>query len=424
MKFIFHGGAREVGRSCIELQTSGDRYLLDAGIKFREDGFDFPAKVFELKAVNALFLSHAHLDHSGGLPLFEHYDLICPIFTTTLTRDLSKIMLKDSYKVARIRHLHPAYNNTDLKKIKKSIKLVTFDKRYSFRKVFFTFFNAGHIPGSASIMIEAEEKKILYTGDFNTNQTMLMKPAAKQYKDIDILITEGTYGNRELEDRDKLLADFLDTVAATIKHGGSVLIPVFAIGRAQEVLIMLSKRKWDVPIVMDGLATKITSRIIANPLDQLNQSKELIEAFSKVEHIGTDRHRKIIMQKQAIIITTSGMVQGGPVLEYVENMWGNPKNSILLMGYQCKRTNGRHLIENGYLYIHGWKTYVKCLVKKYDFSGHIDRDSLQEFIKAVDPKILIIQHGDEDQLLPLADWAKKNVKAEVFIPRVDEEYEF
>ncbi len=212
MKLIFHGGAKEVGRSCIELQTQGDRYLLDAGIKFKEGGFEYPDKVIDYPDIDGLIISHAHLDHSGALPLFEHYNIICPIFCTRLTLALTKILLKDSYKIERIRNLHPAYNNTDLKKVEKSVTLLDYDKLITHRKINFILRNAGHVPGSAMTLIEAEGKKILYTGDTKLKTTEVMKGAFTDYQDIDVLIIESTYGARELPDRNELKKKFLDKI--------------------------------------------------------------------------------------------------------------------------------------------------------------------------------------------------------------------
>ncbi len=425
MKLVFHGGASEVGRSCIELVTEGDRYILDAGIKFQEHGFLYPDKVLEYPNIDGLFLTHAHLDHSGALPLFEHYNLICPIFTTVQTKVITKIMLKDSYKIARIKNLHPAYNKTDLKKVKKAMKLVHFLKEYTHRTIQFKFFNAGHIPGSASILIRAEGKNILYTGDINTRETELMYKADTDYGPVDILITESTYGNTKLPDRKQLEQAFLDKVEETIERGGSVLIPTFALGRAQEILHILSKRRFHAPIYFDGMCRKLTSKILANPSTYVRGKENLSRMFYKVAKKvkSQEQRRELALHKQAIYVTTSGMLQGGPIMHYLEFMWGNPKNSILMMGFQCKRTNGRHLFEDGYVYLKGWKTFVKCEVQKYDFSGHSDTDNLKELITKVNPKHLIIQHGDPSQANALAAWAKGK-GFDTFVPKVNDAKEF
>lgn len=424
MKLVFHGAAKEVGRSCIELQTQGDRYLLDAGIKFKEWGFAYPEKVINLPDIDGLLVSHAHLDHTGALPLFEHYNIICPVFCTKMTYILTKVLLKDSYKIARIKNLHPAYTKVDLEKLQKGVRFVKYDRMYKHRKMSFSFLNAGHVPGSAMILIEAEGKKILYTGDFRLNTTELMKGATLTNEDIDVLIMETTYGARELPERQKLKKEFLDKIEEVIARGGSVLIPVFSLGRAQDVLLMLAERKINAPIYFDGMCKKVTNRILNIEDPYLNKTTILAEMFNhKVIHIGSDRHRKRVMERQGVFVTSSGMLQGGPVLEYLAEMWHDPKNAVLLTGYQCKHTNGQTLLDEGYVYLDGWRTYVKSEVVKYDFSGHADQSELKELIKRIHPKKLILQHGDEEAVSNIAAWALNNTHSKVYAPNLNDEIE-
>jgi putative mRNA 3-end processing factor len=433
MKLIFHGGAREVGKSCIELVSNSHRYLLDAGLKFKEHGFEAPFHVFDLPRVDGLFLSHAHLDHSGALPLFEHYNLICPIFTTEQTKELTNILLEDSYKIARIRHLHPAYAKPDLHKVNNAVNIVDFNKSYNFKNVEYKFFNAGHIPGSAMILIKTDGKKILYTGDFRLRSTEIMKGAETDFdehinsgdlKDIDVLICETTYGGRTLNNHDVVKKNFLDRIEEVIKTG-SVVIPVFALGRAQDVLLMLSERKWPVPIYYDGLSVKMTKTILRNNPSYLNNRPLLYEMFNRrVDQITKQKKREKVMGNHGIVVTTSGMLQGGPVLAYIDNMWGNPNNAVLMTGYQCKRTNGQLLLDEGYIYLNGWKTVVKCQVAKYDFSGHSDDPQLREFITKINPKNLILQHGDPESSIKVKEWAEQALKCNVYVPAVGDELEF
>ncbi|KYK26070.1 hypothetical protein AYK26_01330 [Euryarchaeota archaeon SM23-78] len=424
MKLVFHGAAKEVGRSCIELQTQGDRYLLDAGIKFKEGGFDYPEQIVNLPDIDGLLISHSHLDHAGALPLFEHYKIICPIYCTKLTYSITKVLLKDSYKIARIRNLHPAYTKTDLRHLEKDIRLVRYDRQYKHRKIRFTFKNAGHVPGSAMILVEAEDKKILYTGDTKLRTTELVKGPTLDYKDIDMLIIESTYGDRELPDRNETRKRFLDKVTEVTNKGGSVLIPVFSLGRAQDVLIMLAERRFKAPIYFDGMCKKITQRILTTPDPYVNNREILDKMFNhKAIHIGSEKHRHHALSQQGIYVTTSGMMQGGPVMSYLRELWHEPKHAILLMGYQCKRTNGRHLIEDDYVYLDGWRTYVKCDIEKYDFSGHAGKEDLKEMIKRINPKKLVIQHGDPDAVEELRSWAEKENKYIVYAPEIGEEIE-
>lgn len=423
MKFIFHGGAQQVGRSCIELETQGDRYLLDCGVRFLDDGFEYPQKVFEVKEIDGVLISHAHLDHTGALPFFEHHNMLCPIFMTSQTKALTKILLKDSFEISRIKEMHPAYTKVDLKKVQKAIRTVRMDKRYHFRKLYFTYYNAGHIPGSASILIEAEDKRVLYTGDYNVRSSNLMQGAdANAYGPVDVLITEATYGARELPQRDTLGEEFLDRIEATIKQGGRVLIPVFAVGRAQDVLIALAKRKWPVPIYFDGMAKQVTRKVLTNPSTYI-RNKDILQRmyFEVVQYVSSQNMRNEVATKPGIFVTTSGMVQGGPAIHYLKHMWHDEKSAVLLTGYQVKNTNGWLLQEKGEVYIKGWRTKVKCFVKRFDFSGHLDKHNLHEYIKTVNPTFIIIQHGNEESIAELALWAKKNTKARVYTPAVGDE---
>ncbi len=428
MEIEFHGAASEVGRSCIQIRTDkGKRYLLDVGVKFLEDGLGFPKNVLDIDKVDGVFLSHAHLDHSGGLPLFENKELKGPIFCTRHTFSISKILLKDSYKIARVKHLHPAYNNTDIRNVQKDTSFVNFDKWYKHEDVRFMFLNSGHIPGSAMILLEIEGKRLLYTADFNNRKTNLMVPfeTGKKLKEkpVDILITESTYGHRELPDREELEKKFIASIYKTLGEGGSVLIPVFALGRAQETLIMLSKHDFPVNIYFDGMCKRLTRKIAKTKNKYLSGHDALKKMFfERVEWIGSEKRRKDALKNQGIFITTSGMLQGGPVLSYLRDLWHDSNNKVMLMGFQCKRTNGRNLLDDGFIYMDGWKTKVKCEVEKYDFSGHADKAGIQRLVKELNPKHVFFQHGDFEAVNALKEWADKEIEGDAYAPVVGSKY--
>jgi putative mRNA 3-end processing factor len=413
-----------VGRSCIEVQTGGDRYLLDCGLKFHEAGFDYPAKVFEVRDIAGVFLSHAHLDHSGGLPFFHHYRMLCPIFCLPETKQITQILLNDSHKIARIKHLHEAFNNLELKETYKNLEHVSFNTPTQFRKVRHTFINAGHIPGSASIKLEAENLSILYTGDYNTRTTMLMQPADPHtWGKVDVLITECTYGARDLPDREPLVKEFLDMVERIVKGGGRVLIPVFAVGRAQEILIMLASRKWDVPIILDGMAKKVTHATVEGKNPYVINKDKLVDLMDHIELVTSDDHRSRAANKPGIFVTTSGMLQGGPAIHYLEHFWTDHKSAVLLTGYQVKGTNGWMLDNEGVAYIGGYRSRVQCEVKRFDFSGHLSREDIKATIRAVKPRILILNHGNTEGEDSIYAWAKQELSCEVFEPEVGQEIE-
>ena len=426
MKIIFHGAAREVGKSCIEIITEDNkRYLMDAGIKFTQYGNEYPKMLDKIFELDGIFLSHAHLDHSGALPMLEHKNLRCPIYTTKLTWETANLLLEDSYHLETLKHLHPAYVQRDIEKVKKDVRFVTYDKQYSSRdgKIKFSYLNSGHIPGGASILLELEGKKLLYTADINTEESLLMVPSdLEQIRDIDVLITENTYGDRPHPPRDEVESGFLKSVESCIKGGGSALIPVFSVGRSQEILISLSKLKIDVPIYLDGMARKLTDLYLKSDDKYLNNREILEEMYRKVICIKNPRDReKIAQMKRVIIVTTSGMIQGGPVLTYTEKMISNKDNFIILTGYQAKGTNGRHIFEDHYFYKHKHHFQVKSHVRKFDFSAHYGQESIRKLMTKINPKVLILQHGDLGALSESEDFAKKNLpNTKVFMPGIGE----
>jgi putative mRNA 3-end processing factor len=425
VRLTFHGAAREVGRSCIEVETQGDRYLLDCGVKFVPEGFLAPEGVINVPELDGVLISHAHLDHTGVLPLLEHDGLVCPIFCTHETLALTGLLLKDSYKIAHIRNLHPAYEKTDIKEVRKSAKRILFDKWYSHRRLKFRFLNAGHIPGSAMILFEAEGKRVLYTGDFNTRTTRLMVPAdfakvAKEHGPFDCVITESTYGHRQLPAREELEKEFLTSVSRVLVAGGSVLIPVFALGRAQEILIMLAGKDWGCPIYFDGMAKEMTRTVLTQPSSYVFNKDALHEMyFTKVHFISSPEHReRVASERPSIIVTTSGMLQGGPANEYLSHLWHDPKSAVFLTGYQVQGTNGRRLFEEGVADVDGCETRVRCQVQRFDFSGHADIEDIKKAMWVLQPKKLIVQHGDEESVTNLVEWAKHETPFETIGPKL------
>jgi putative mRNA 3-end processing factor len=188
---------------------------------------------------------------------------------------------------------------------------------------------------------------------------------------------------------------------------------------------MIAKNKFNSEIYIDGLCKKVTRSIIESNSKYVNNLDLLSKMFNeKAQWIGSLKKRKDAIRKGGIFITTSGMLQGGPVMDYIKEMWHDEKNKIMLMGYQCKRTNGRNLMEEGFVYIDGWKTFVKCKVEKYDFSGHADKNAIQELIKRLNPNVVVFQHGDEDAILALKEWADTNTKSKIYTPIVGDSFEY
>ena len=409
MHIEFHGGASEVGRSCIEINGE---ILLDAGLKLGTQ-IEYPQNI-SYKNIKAVFVSHAHLDHCGALPLFVHYGLNCPIICTKETRDLIFPMLDDAYNLQKE---NSDYDEDDIQKIRPMIEVVEEGVKGRLHDYEFKFLHAGHIPGSSSILIEREGKKLIYTGDINTINTELMGKA-EDFPEVDILITEATYGDEDHEERDVLEKNFIEAVTKTIGRGGSVIIPAFGLGRSQEILIILEKLNTKVPIYLDGMARRITN-ILFNQPRELRDAALLRRAFKKSIIVKDFSQRNEIVKKQGIFITTSGMLTGGPVMSYLEHYRDDRNSTIILTGYQSENTNGRRLMNGERVEIDNKLYEVKCELQIFGFSAHAGKKELIELIKNVNPKLLILNHGDLEAIQFLKQEVLKKMKnIEVMTPKI------
>ena len=389
MHLEFHGGASEVGRSCIEINGE---LLLDAGVKLG-DTLEYPGEI-SYAAIKAVFVSHAHLDHCGALPLFIHHGLNCPIICTRETKDIMGPMLDDAH---HLQQENADYTAEDVQHVKPLIQVVQAGITGKVRDYSFRFIHAGHIPGSASIVIEKDGQKLLYTGDINTINTQLMKKA-EDLPHVDILICEATYGKEDHDDRQILEDHFLSTVQATIKRGGSVIIPAFGVGRSQEVLLLLDRLDLDVPVYLDGMARKITE-LFFDDSRELRDAAALRRALKHAKIVSNFGQRQQIMKKQGVFITTSGMLTGGPVLSYLKELHADLKSTVIITGYQAEHTNGPHVLQHEPIEIDGELYTVKCEVAVFGFSAHAGKHELLDLIKHVNPGILILNHGDLDAIM-------------------------
>jgi putative mRNA 3-end processing factor len=417
MKIRFLGSAKEVGRSCIQISSKDQTMLLDCGVKLGLST-EYPIEP-NLEKIDAVFISHAHLDHTGALPLFNKKGLNAKIFATEATKNITELLLKDAYKIAL--HENTAmYREENIKNIMNLFETKNLNAEYSSGKMKFKFFDAGHIPGSTSILFEIEGKKILYTGDINTKETRLLNAADTNYGRVDVMICEGTYGDKNHENRFETEKKFIAEIKKTVERG-FCLIPCFAVGRAQEIALVLSNEDFSVPIHIDGMADKATSVFFRVPWS-LKNSKELSEAAKKIEIVGSFEERKEAEHQCGIVIATSGMLNGGPVMDYLKHFLPEKNNSVLLTGYQADNTNGKMLLEKRQVEIDGNIMRAKCHVEKFDFSAHAGMNELHELIKKINPKKLILNHGESLSLKSLSLFAQEN-GIETIIPENGSEIE-
>ncbi len=381
MKVECLGGCREVGRSAFVLDFGTERILLDYGSKV-ETG-EIPLKA---KDIDGLLLSHTHLDHSGAVPLLKDVD----VYATAATFDQANLLLEDAIKVAKKRNMPVRYSKRDVRKIKRNI--VTYGQQFEIGETFVDVFDAGHVPGSAGFLVD-NGLRVFYTGDFKMSETRLLKGAQFDVKDIDLLIMESTYAYKEHPPRDAVEKKLIDIIEETIARDGIVLIPAFAIGRAAEILLVLHEYKIKYPIYLDGMAKEATEIIMRYP-ELLKDPKSLKKIMNRVVPLYTAKDRKMALKGPSIIVTTAGMLSGGPVIFFLKKLRNREDSSLVFTGFQVPGTPGRGVLDTGIFENENLSFKVKMQIRYLDFSAHASRSELLEFIERVEPKKIMIVHGD------------------------------
>ncbi len=392
MELQFLGGASEVGSLGLVLRDQGRTVLFDYGMTPSDPPtYPRPAPTH----LEAAFLSHAHLDHSGMVPLLSRLPKT-RVVATPVTVAVADLLTKDALKVARLEGYLPPYAPADIQALRS--RFVALDRHATFRQhgVEVELTPAGHIPG-ATMALYRGAKDVLFTGDVQTIPTRLVGKA--EPVECDVLVLESTYAGREHPDRAEVERRFLAKVTETIERGGRAIIPAFAVGRAQEVLLTLAGHGFST--VLDGMARSVNEIYLAAPdyLADARRFRAALEGVRVVEH-PAERHRAL--QDAEVIVTTGGMLDGGPVLYYIGELYDDARNSILLTGYQVEGSNGRQLLEEGTLTIDETKIRPAGDVEKFDFSAHAGHGDLVRLAQESRAETVVLMHGDQREALAQA----------------------
>ncbi|GGI96387.1 MBL fold metallo-hydrolase [Halobellus salinus] len=383
MDVQFLGGAREVGRSAILVN---DSLLLDYGMLAGTPP-RFPVADPDPDAV---VVSHGHLDHAGAVPALLSGETRPPIHWTPPTRELAVTLAEDTLKLHG-GSLQCPFTETDLRRVRGVSEPHGYRESFTAAGHEVTFYNAGHIPGSAHVLVDDGDTRLLYTGDFHTaNQRLVSGRTA--HPDADAVICESTYSDVDHDPRSEVEARFARSVEETLWEGGTVVVPAFAIGRTQELLLVCAAH--DIPCYVDGMGKRVTRMLRQYP-DFVRDADALRRAISHARFVtGRDGQRRRITDQRAAVVTTSGMLSGGPAMTYIPEIRSNPTNKITLTGYQVQGTPGRSLLETGRAEIDGRVMPVAARVEQYDFSAHADRDGLRSFLDSYPDAEVIVNHGD------------------------------
>ena len=382
------GAAKQVGRSAFLVKGDKTSILLDYGVQLGKTP-GFPSHV-KPKDVDGIVLSHAHLDHSGAIPLFFLKNTL-PVHATDLTIELSELLIGDFIQLSRF---SLPFEYVELVNMMKNAIGTKIGEQSKIGEFNINFLEAGHIPGSAIARLDNGKKSVIYTGDFNAEDTNLLKAASIEWNEPDIIITESTYATADHPSREDVEDDFITFLKEVVERGGIALVPAFSVGRAQEMACILKKKKFPYPVAMDGMALK-TNEILMRHQEHLRDPDLFKKSLGSLEIIRSWGQRKRIAKQPSVIIAPAGMLVGGLAVFYNNEIARNTKNAICIVSFQVPGTPGRTLLEKGITLINGKPRKVKAKVRRFDFSSHSGKSKMLDIFKKMNgsPKVLTV-HGE------------------------------
>ncbi|MGA8106116.1 MAG: MBL fold metallo-hydrolase [Nitrososphaeraceae archaeon] len=390
MKVTVLGAAKEVGRSAFLVNANHTNILLDYGVLLKREPI-FPMHV-KPKDIDAVVISHAHLDHSGFVPsLFLSQSAEVQSLGTLPTFELSQLLIEDMIKISGF---YLPFEYLDLMTMMKRSKSLKYREPYEINDVTVTLHESGHILGGSTVVVEHEKKLLFYTGDINTRGSKLLRQADLNLDPIDLLIIESTYSQTEQTPREQSESELLEFAYEVIDRKGTLFIPAFSVERAQEIACVLKTNNFPHKVAMDGMALKANEIMVRHPTF-LRDPEVFKKAVTEAEWIRGWNRRKKIVKEPCVIISPAGMLVGGTAVFYLQEIAKDSKNGIAIVSYQGEGTPGKTLLEKRVTIFDG--RVRKCLadVKRFEFSGHNSRSELFEILDRINgnPKVLTV-HGD------------------------------
>jgi putative mRNA 3-end processing factor len=417
MEIKILGAAKEVGRSAFLVSNDNSHILMDYGVLLKKEP-QFPLHV-KPKDLQAVVLSHAHLDHSGFIPSLFLSSSKFPVLSTNPTIELSQLLIEDMIKISGF---YLPFENIDLDRMLKSHKNLQYREPYNINETYITLYESGHVLGGSTIVVENKGKRIFYTGDINTRGSKILRPADLDIDEIHLMIIESTYSQTNQIPRPQSEKELLEFGYKIINNGGTLFIPAFSVERAQEIACVFKAYKFPHKIVMDGMALKVNEIMLKYP-EYIRDPIVFKKYIEEVEWIRDWKSRRRFIKEPCVIISPAGMLVGGSAIFYMQNIMMSDKNGIALVSYQGENTPGRMLLEKGTFKING--KIKKCLaeVKQFDFSGHNSRDELFEILDNIkgNPKVLTV-HGDGNSCIKFAEEITEKYDFEAIAPNSGETF--
>jgi uncharacterized protein len=440
------GGVKQVGRSCFVVMTNESKVMLDCGINPAEpeplsafprlDCFNF-----NFDELDAVIISHAHIDHQGFLPTLFKYGFNGPVYCTEPTLPLMTLLQMDSVKIAKSNGTYLPFEIRDVHEVIKHCITIPYGKPTDISPdVTITLNNAGHIMGSATVHLNISGvHNILYSGDYKYAKTQLLDGTLSIYPRVETLITESTYGNSTdvMPEQSVVYRTFTDNINRTLTGGGKVLIPVPAVGRAQEIMLVLDRemregRLMESPIYIEGMISEASAVHMSYAhylgYDVRKSVSQGINPFQSeyftVVNGPANRAEVLSEEAPSIIMATSGMLEGGPSVEYFKEIAPSDKNRIIFVSYQINGTLGRRVLDgtmnevsmldkNGKLKV----IPVRCETRRIDgFSGHSDFNQIMNFVSRVKPKRVLVNHGERSKSESIASAVHYRYKIRSSVP--------